>query len=226
MKKMTTPAEKFRVPVADSQFGKFSRKFREHFEGVETTGRYRAIAYLAALAMAALNIWMLAANAESTVLTVLLMIPSAAVAAVTAVSLFRKNRHVGVQLQSAAALFAFLELMRVLLFVRGDHDLLLFSIFGAIILAGAASGIWRWGIIWVNMLAKDGWIEKQKKKSPVPVLLITSIVVTVVRAIGHNAMYVLLVVSVSAMCAMLGYAIGISSGNVRFMRWLDRKKQT
>ena len=227
--KTRSDAERFRVPLDAGRFRKFKRKFKEHFSKTETTLRYRILAPLGAVAMAAVSIWILAANVAQHVLMALLMIPSAAVIAVTAAALFQKNRLVRVQFHSSACVAALLELMSNVIFVRGGQDLLLHAIFGGITVFAAFFGIWRWGTVWVNMLAKDGWLEKQNGRSPAPYLLISSVVVPLVRACsegaGRNALYVPMIIAMSVMCALLGYAIGISVGNIRFMHWLDSKPE-
>lgn len=198
--------------------------------------------------MAGISMWLLAANLSSLHTMLLMMIPPVIGIAFCIASMAEKHKAIAEQYRSSAALAMFLVLVNTIAYVRGGdksvyiaNDRLyvvggkeyipLYISLTVISLICALLGLLRWGKFYMRALTKESR-SVQKKPAYDFICLISVCVVPIVRTVIDTAngraslKFLLLVIVMTAMFAMLGYVLGISAGNIRYMRYLDADRRT
>lgn len=242
MKTKTRTAADFGITLTGSQLEKFNRRYREKLYK-DYGRRSKVLTILGALSMAGISIWLLAANVSALPTMLFMMIPPVIGIAIIAFSMFEKNKAIGEQLRSSAALAMFLVLINTVLYVRGSDKsffiandrlyvvggkeyLPLYILCTVMALLGILFGRLGWSRLSMRVMTKDCKTEQKKTNYSIIGLLGVSavpIVKAVFDAVGGRASlkFVILIVVMVAMFSMLGYFLGISAGNIRYMRYLD-----
>lgn len=243
MKTKTGTAADFGITLTGTQLKNFNRRFRDAMYK-EYSFRSKVLTALGGLSMAGLSIWLLAANVSSLPIMLLMMIPPVIGIALTAISPFEKNKAIGEQLRTSAALAMFLVLINTVCYVRGGDKsffiandrlyvvggkeyLPLYILLAVIALLGVLSGVLGWSRLALRTMTKDSQSTQKKPNYSIIGLLAVSSV-PIVRVIFDGARgraslkFAILVIVMVMMFSMLGYFLGISAGNIRYIRYLDR----
>lgn len=244
MKTNSKTAADFGITLSGTRLKDFNRRFRDAMFKEYST-RSKLLTALAALSMAGISIWLLAANVSSLVTMLLMMLPPVIGIVATALSPLEKNKGIAEQLRTSAALAMFLVLINTLLYtcdsdkfffiandrlhvVGGKEYLPLYLLCMAMALFGTLFGALGWSRLTVRTMT-EGCQSEKKKPDHSLIALIGVSTVPIVRVIldaarGRASLkFAMLVIVMVMMFSMLGFFLGISAGNIRYMRWLSRE---
>ncbi|MBE6753633.1 MAG: hypothetical protein E7559_04680 [Ruminococcaceae bacterium] len=245
MKTKTKKAADYGITLTGSKLKDFNRKYKEAMYKEENR-RSKVLTLLGAFSMAGISIWLLAANVSSPATMLLMMIPPVIGIAVSVISLFAKDCAIRTQLGTSAALAMFLVLLLTVCYVAdsdavtrivndrpvvvGGKEYLPLYVSGmATTLLSMVCGIFGWSRQRMKQLAKDSQTGKQKPNYPLfaAIALLTSSIVRrlIIPSVGAGVLFFMVVLFMVLICAILGYVMGISVGNVRYLRYLGNSSQ-